>query len=388
MKIHEYQAKEILKKEGITVPNGGVAFSPDEVEAVAREVCKDKGCVVKAQIHAGGRGKGGGIRIAGTPSEARRHAEDLIGKPLITPQTGPEGKIVHRVLVEEQVNIARELYMGIIVDRSQNSPVIMASPEGGMEIEEVAARMPEKIFREYVDPFHGLQAFQAKRLFYSMGLEKGLANPMTSFIMSLYNTFIKNDCSLAEVNPLVITDDGRVIALDAKIDLDDNASFRHPEWKEMRDISEENPLEVEASKYRLNYIKLDGTIGCMVNGAGLAMSTMDIIKHYGGEPANFLDVGGGATSEAVANAFRILISDPKVKAVLINIFGGILRCDVLAQGVVEAVNRVEVKVPVIIRMEGTNVEEGKEILRRSGLNFHVANTMEEAARKAVALGGD
>jgi succinyl-CoA synthetase beta subunit len=388
MKIHEYQAKEILKGYGIAVPRGGVAFSADDAEKLAEQIGDGKGCVVKAQIHAGGRGKGGGIRLAGSPSEARKHAEELLGQPLITPQTGPEGKVVERLLVEEQVDVAKELYVGITIDRANKKAVVMASTEGGMEIEEVAARMPEKIVKLYVDPLYELQPYQSRRLFYALDLDKGVGSELMDFFIKLYKVFWKNDCTLAEINPLVITTEGKVLALDAKINFDTSASFRHAEWEDLRDVSEEDPLEVEASKSRLNYIKLDGTIGCMVNGAGLAMATMDIIKHYGGEPANFLDVGGGASAETVANAFRILVSDPKVEAVFINIFGGILRCDVLAQGVVEAVKKVEVKVPIVVRMEGTNVEEGKAILNRSGLSFTVADTMDEAARKIVSLGGN
>ena len=385
MKIHEYQAKEILKQHGVTCPRGGVCFSAEDAEKLAKEIGGEKGCVVKAQIHAGGRGKGGGIRLAGDPSEAGRRAGEMLGLTLVTPQTGPEGRVVQRLLLEERIDVAKEIYVGITVDRAGARPVMMVSTEGGMEIEEVAARMPWKIIKESVDPLYGLQPYQARRLFYALAMEGDLSSEVINFFMRLYQAFWKNDCSLTEVNPLVITADGNVLALDAKIDLDDNASFRHPEWEELRDISEEDPLEVEASKSRLSYIKLDGTIGCMVNGAGLAMATMDIIKHYGREPANFLDVGGGATAEAVANAFRILVSDPKVEAVFINIFGGILRCDVLAQGVVDAVNKVEVKVPVVVRMEGTNVEEGKAILNRSGLSFTVADTMDEAARKIASL---
>lgn len=381
MKIHEYQAKEILKKYGVSVPKGGVAYTP----VGAKEIAEDIGgqIVVKAQIHAGGRGKGGGVKLAKNHQEAEEIAEKMIGMKLVTHQTGPEGREVKKVIVEEQMKIDRELYIGIVIDRAGSRPVIMASEEGGVEIEEVAAKTPEKILKEAVDPAVGLMPFQTRRLAFGLNLDNAMIRDATSFIIKLYKAFKKEDCSLAEINPLVITSDKRMLALDAKINFDDNAMYRHKDNIELRDINEEEPLEIEASKYNLNYIKLDGNIGCMVNGAGLAMATMDIIKLAGGEPANFLDVGGGADTEMVENAFKILMSDKSVKAVLINIFGGILRCDVLATGVVEAVKKVEVNIPVVVRLEGTNVEKGSEILRQSGLNFIVAAGMADAAEKVV-----
>jgi len=381
VKIHEYQAKEILKKYGVSVPKGGVAYTP----VGAKEIAEDIGgqIVVKAQIHAGGRGKGGGVKLAKNHQEAEEIAEKMIGMKLVTHQTGPEGREVKKVIVEEQMKIDRELYIGIVIDRAGSRPVIMASEEGGVEIEEVAAKTPEKILKEAVDPAVGLMPFQTRRLAFGLNLDNAMIRDATSFIIKLYKAFKKEDCSLAEINPLVITSDKRMLALDAKINFDDNAMYRHKDNIELRDINEEEPLEIEASKYNLNYIKLDGNIGCMVNGAGLAMATMDIIKLAGGEPANFLDVGGGADTEMVENAFKILMSDKSVKAVLINIFGGILRCDVLATGVVEAVKKVEVNIPVVVRLEGTNVEKGSEILRQSGLNFIVAAGMADAAEKVV-----
>lgn len=381
MKIHEYQAKEILKKYGVPVPKGGVAYTP----VGAKEIAEDIGgpVVVKAQIHAGGRGKGGGVKLAKNHQEAEEIAEKMIGMKLVTHQTGPEGREVKKVIVEEQMKIDRELYIGIVIDRAGSRPVIMASEEGGVEIEEVAAKTPEKILKEAVDPAVGLMPFQTRRLAFGLNLDNAMIRDATSFIIKLYKAFKKEDCSLAEINPLVITSDKRMLALDAKINFDDNAMYRHKDNIELRDINEEEPLEIEASKYNLNYIKLDGNIGCMVNGAGLAMATMDIIKLAGSEPANFLDVGGGADTGMVENAFKILMSDKNVKAVLINIFGGILRCDVLATGVVEAVKKVEVNIPVVVRLEGTNVEKGSEILRQSGLNFIVAAGMADAAEKVV-----
>ena len=382
MKVHEYQGKEILKQFGVAVPKGRVAFTARE----AREIAQEIGCpvVIKAQIHAGGRGKGGGIKLANAPDETEKIASKVLGMTLVTHQTGPEGRIVRKVLVEEAMKIIKELYLGIIIDRSCGRPVIMASEAGGMEIEEVAAQSPEKILKEFIDPALGIQPFQSRKLAFGLNLDKGLISTATKFITNLYMAFVEKDCSLAEINPLVVTEDGRILALDAKLNFDDNALYRHSEVVELRDLNEEEPLEIEASKYKLNYIKLDGSVGCLVNGAGLAMATMDIIKHAGSEPANFLDVGGGASAEMVENAFRILLSDKHVKAVLINIFGGILRCDILAQGIVEAAKKVAVKVPMVIRMEGTNVDKGKEILNQSGLNFTVANGMKEAAEKVVA----
>ena len=382
MKEHEYQGKEILKQLGVAVPKGRVAFTARE----AREIAQEIGCpvVIKAQIHAGGRGKGGGIKLANSLDETEKIASKVLGMTLVTHQTGPEGRIVRKVLVEEAMKIIKELYLGIIIDRSCGRPVIMASEAGGMEIEEVAAQSPEKILKEFIDPALGIQPFQSRKLAFGLNLDKGLISTSTKFITNLYKAFVEKDCSLAEINPLVVTEDGRILALDAKLNFDDNALYRHSEVVELRDLDEEEPLEIEASKYKLNYIKLDGSVGCLVNGAGLAMATMDIIKHAGSEPANFLDVGGGASAEMVENAFRILLSDKHVKAVLINIFGGILRCDILAQGIVEAAKKVAVKVPMVIRMEGTNVDKGKEILNQSGLNFTVANGMKEAAEKVVA----
>jgi succinyl-CoA synthetase beta subunit len=384
MKIHEYQAKQILAEFGVTVPRGGVAHTPLEARAVAEKLGTSP-MVIKAQIHAGGRGKAGGIRLAHSPEEVEALARQMIGQKLVTPQTGPEGKEVKRVLVEEGVSILRELYLGIVIDRSRSRPVVMASTEGGVEIEEVAAKAPEKILKEWVDPAVGLQPFQARKLAYRLQLTPQQAKLAVDLILKLYNVFEAKDCSLAEINPLVITQDNRVMALDAKLNFDDNALYRHGDIVQLRDLEEEDPLEVEANKYRLNYIRLDGTVGCMVNGAGLAMATMDIIQLAGASPANFLDVGGGASAEMIENGFRILVSDPRVKAVLINIFGGILRCDRLATGVVEAMSKLDVKVPVVIRMEGTNVEEGKRILKESGFNFIIADGMKDAAEKVVAV---
>ncbi|MCH7923666.1 MAG: ADP-forming succinate--CoA ligase subunit beta [Nitrospinae bacterium] len=382
MKIHEHEAKEILKRYGVPVPEGGVASTAEEARAMAERL--GGAVVVKAQIHAGGRGKGGGIKLADGPEEAQRAAEAILRMTLVTPQTGPEGRLVQKVLVEEGMEIEKELYLGAVIDRSANRPVVMASEAGGMEIEEVAAETPEKILYETVDPLLGLKPYQARNLAFGLNLPAELISPGVKLIVGLYKCFEEMDCSLAEINPLVITRDGRLLALDAKMNFDDSALWRHKELAAMRDLNEEEPLEIEASKHNLNYIKLDGNVGCMVNGAGLAMATMDIIKLAGGEPANFLDVGGGATQEMVENAFRILMSDENVKAVLINIFGGILRCDVLARGVVEAVKSVEVDVPVVVRLEGTNAEQGREILQTSGLEFTVATGMADAAEKVVA----
>ncbi len=384
MNIHEHQAKEILRQYGVAVPRGGVAFSPEEAEAVALSLGGEV-FVVKAQIHAGGRGKAGGVKVAKTPREVKAIAGRMLGSKLVTHQTGPEGKIVQRVLVEEGIDIARELYVGIVLDRSLSRLVVMASTEGGVEIEKVAEEDPEAIFKEYVDPDIGLQAFQARRLAFKLGLE---GNPMKNavrFILALYRAYVESDASLAEINPLVVTAAGEVLALDAKMNFDDNALYRHPEIAAMRDPNEEEPLEVEASKYNLNYIKLDGNVGCMVNGAGLAMATMDIIKLAGGMPANFLDVGGGASVETVRNGFRILLSDPNVKAVLVNIFGGIVRCDRVAKGIIEAAQSVDIRVPMVIRLAGTNAREAAQLLQNSGMNFQVAASLKEAAEKVVRM---
>jgi len=383
MKIHEYQAKAILREFGVPVPAGEVA----DTAAAARAIAQRLGgrVVVKAQIHAGGRGKGGGIKLADDPAGAEAAARQILGMRLKTPQTPPEGIEVKRVLVEEASPIRQELYLSVTLDRARATPVVMASEAGGMEIEEVAARSPEKILREWADPALGLQGFQARALAFGLGLSGDLFKAAVALILNLYQCFLAKDCSLAEINPLVVTADGRLLALDAKLNFDDNALYRRKDIVAFRDLNEETPLEVEASKHSLNYIKLDGNVGCMVNGAGLAMATMDIIKLAGGEPANFLDVGGGASPEQIENAFRILISDPKVKAVLINIFGGILRCDRLAEGVISAVRKLDVKIPVVIRMEGTNVELGRKMLAESGLNFTNADGMGDAAQKAVRL---
>src|SRR6187397_1432945 len=383
MKIHEYQGKEILKKYGVAVPRGEVAFNADDARAVAERLGGGV-TVVKAQIHAGGRGKGGGVKVVKSVDEAREAAAKMLGMRLVTYQTGPEGSVVKRVLVEEGLQIARELYLGIVLDRSTQKPVVMASQEGGVEIEKVAHETPERIFKAFVDPALGLQPYQARQLAFQLGLTGDQIGKGVRMMTALYQAFIATDASLLEINPLIVTAGGDLIALDAKLNFDDNALYRHANIKELRDLDEEAPLEVEASKYSLNYIKLDGSIGCMVNGAGLAMATMDIIKLAGGEPANFLDVGGGANAEQIKNACRILMSDKNVKAVFINIFGGILRCDVLAQGVIAAVKDLGVRVPIVIRMEGTNVELGKQMLRESGLNFATADDMNEAARKVVA----
>jgi succinyl-CoA synthetase beta subunit len=382
MKIHEYQAKEILRSCGVPVPKGGVAETPEEARKIAEGI-GGKAVVVKAQIHAGERGKGGGIKIVNHSREAEKTAKEIIGMTLVTHQTGPGGRVVRKVLIEEGVEIQKEFYLGAVVDRSKASPVIMASREGGMEIEKVAEEYPEKIVKEWVDPSTGLRPFQTNKISYGLGLEPAQVGKMRSILLGLYKAFYEEDCLLAEINPLVLTTNGDFIALDAKMNLDDNGLFRHKEMAALRDLNEEAPLEVEASKYNLNYIKMDGNVGCMVNGAGLAMATMDIIKVVGAEPANFLDVGGGATVEMVKNGFKILMSDPGVKVVFINIFGGILRCDTLAKGVTEAVREVKVKVPIVVRLEGTNVEEGRKILNESGLNFTVAVGMKEGAEKVV-----
>jgi succinyl-CoA synthetase beta subunit len=385
MKIHEYQAKAILARYGVPVPAGEAVLKASDAKAVAERLGGGT-VVVKAQIHAGGRGKGGGVKLAANPEEADRLAAQILGMKLVTHQTGPEGRIVSRLLVEQGLPIARELYLGLVIDRAAGRPVIMVSQDGGMEIEAVAERTPERIHREYVNPATGLIPFQTRKLAFALGLEGDQVGRFSKMVTALYGAFIGTDASLVEINPLVVTKTGDLLALDAKMNFDDSALSRHPELKELRDLDEEDPLEIDASKYSLNYIRLDGTIGCMVNGAGLAMATMDIIKLAGGEPANFLDVGGGANKEQIRNAFKILMSDKNVRAVLINIFGGILRCDILAQGVVDAVQELGVRVPIVIRMEGTNVEEGKRILRDSKLNFTTANSMGEAATRVVELG--
>ncbi len=384
MKIHEYQAKSVLARFGVPVPRGEVIFNASEAAAVAERLGTSV-VVVKAQIHAGGRGKGGGVKLAKSPHEAERLAKQMIGMTLVTHQTGPEGRKVGRVLIEEGLQIERELYLSMLLDRAAARPVIIASGAGGMDIEEVAAKEPEKILREHIDPATGVIPFQARKLAFALGLEAGPAGKMVKLLEAIYKAYIETDASLIEINPLILTKSGDLIALDAKVTFDDNALYRHPDIREFRDLSEEDPLEVEASKYSLNYIRLDGNIGCMVNGAGLAMATMDIIKLAGGEPANFLDVGGGANAEQIKNAFRILMMDKNVKAVFINIFGGILRCDVLAAGVIAAVKELGVPVPIVIRMEGTNVEEGKRMLKESGLNFTTADSMDEGANAVVAL---
>ena len=383
MKIHEYQAKELLAAAGMPVPRGAAAFTADEARAVAERL--GGRVVVKAQIHAGGRGKGGGVKVVPDAAEAERAAEAMLGMTLVTAQTGPAGRRVGRLLVEEGLEIDRELYVGFVIDRALSRPVLMASRAGGMDIEQVAAETPERILREVLDPVAGLRRFQARRLAFGLGLERAVAGRAAGAMLAAAKAFRDLDATLVEINPLVVTAGGEVLALDAKVNLDDSALFRHPELHELRDTAEEEELEVEASRHSLSYVRLDGRIGCMVNGAGLAMATMDIIHLAGGEPANFLDVGGGANAEQIRNAFRILLADPNVTAVLINIFGGILRCDVLSEGVIAAVRELAVELPVVIRMEGTNVEKGKRMLRESGLNFTTADTMSEAAERVVAL---
>jgi succinyl-CoA synthetase beta subunit len=383
MKIHEYQAKSILAKYDVPVPQGEVIFKAAEAAAVAERLGGGT-VVVKAQIHAGGRGKGGGVKVVKGPAEAQATAAKILGMNLVTHQTGPSGQIVQRVLIEQGLKIARELYLGIVLDRATERLVLMVSPDGGVEIEKVAEETPDRIFKEFIHPGIGLSAYQTRKLAFALGLQGPQVAQAGRMMMALYNAYLAADASLLEINPLIVTETGDLLALDAKMAFDDNALFRHPDFKDLRDTSEEDPLEVEASKFSLNYIKLDGTIGCMVNGAGLAMATMDIIKLAGGEPANFLDVGGGANADQIKNAFRILMADKAVKAVLINIFGGILRCDVLAEGVIAAVKDLGVTVPIVIRMEGTNVEKGKQMLQESGLNFQTADDMNEAARKVVA----
>jgi succinyl-CoA synthetase beta subunit len=383
MKIHEYQAKTLMAAYNIPVPKGGVAETAEEAKAVASQIGGNR-FVVKAQVHAGGRGKGGGIKTADSMDRVGEIARTMVGSKLVTPQTGPEGKVVHKVLVEEGIDIAQEMYLGITVDRGRECPVLIASKEGGMEIEELAKTSPEKIIKEWVDPGVGLKPFQVSKIAFGLQLDANLRRPVSQLITNLYKLFVDKDCSLAEINPLVVTREGQAIALDAKLNFDDNGLYRHKEVADMRDVLEEEPLEVEASKYNLNYIKLDGNVGCMVNGAGLAMATMDMIKLAGGMPANFLDVGGGATAEMVKNGLKILVADPKVKAILINIFGGILRCDTLAKGVIEAASEIKLELPIVIRMEGTNVEIGRKMLNESGLKLIVAKTMKEAAQKVIA----
>src|SRR6202453_1733906 len=386
MKIHEYQGKSILKKYGVAVPRGELAETREQAEAAAKKLfdAGASGVVVKAQIHAGGRGKGGGVKIAKSVEEAAELASKILGMTLVTHQTGPEGRVVRRLLIEETLPIEKELYLGIVIDRVEAKPVFMASVAGGLEIEQVAAENRDAILKEYIEPGMGLEAFQPRKLAFKLGLKPTQINEAVRFMTGLFRAFQETDSSLLEINPFISCTDGRLFALDAKINFDDNAMFRHPDLRELRDVTEEDPLEVEASKYSLNYIKLDGNVGCMVNGAGLAMATMDIIKYAGGMPANFLDVGGGANSEQVTHAFEILLSDKNVKAVLINIFGGILRVDTLATGVVEAAQKTKIQLPIVLRLEGTNVEAGREILKQSGLNFIVANTMKDAAEKVVA----
>jgi succinyl-CoA synthetase beta subunit len=385
MKIHEYQAKDILAKYGVAVPRGEVAYTLDEALEVARRLFTNgaKGVVVKAQIHAGGRGKGGGVKVAKSFSDAEEYTKKILGMHLITHQTGPQGQKVQRLLIEETAPIDRELYLGIVLDRAKAQLVFMASQAGGMEIEEVAAKDPDAIYKEYIDPAVGFQPYQARNLAFKLGLKPTQINEAVKFMTGLYKVYIETDASLLEINPFITTKDDKLLALDCKINFDDNAMFHHKELKDLRDVAEEDPLEVEASKYALNYIKLDGNIACMVNGAGLAMATMDIIQYAGGSPANFLDVGGGANQQQIEQAFGILLSDPNVKAIFINIFGGILRVDVLAQGVVAAAKNLGVKLPIVLRLEGTNVEEGRKILKESGLNFEVGSTMKDAADLVV-----
>jgi len=384
MNIHEYQGKAVLKQYGVAVPEGKVAFTVDE----AVEAAKSLGTpvvVVKAQIHAGGRGKAGGVKVAKNLDDVRTYASEILGKVLVTHQTGPEGKEVKRLLIEQGCDIKKEYYVGVVVDRGTGRVVMMASEEGGTEIEEVAAHTPEKIFKEVIDPAVGLQAFQARKLAYAINIPRELVNKAVKFMMALYTAFVEKDCSIAEINPLVVTGDGNVMALDAKLNFDSNALFRHKDIQELRDLDEEDEKEIQASKYDLSYIALDGNIGCMVNGAGLAMATMDIIKYYGGEPANFLDVGGGATKEKVTEAFKIILSDENVKGIFVNIFGGIMKCDIIAEGVVAAARELGLSRPLVVRLEGTNVELGKKLLNESGLNIVAADSMADGAQKIVAL---
>ncbi|GFN31910.1 ADP-forming succinate--CoA ligase subunit beta [Paenibacillus xylaniclasticus] len=384
MNIHEYQGKEVLKQYGVSVPEGKVAFTVDEAVEAAKALGTSV-VVVKAQIHAGGRGKAGGVKVAKNLDEVKAYASEILGKTLVTHQTGPEGKEVKRLLIEQGCDIKKEYYVGVVVDRATGRVVMMASEEGGTEIEEVAARTPEKIFKEIVDPAVGLQPFQAKRLAFNINIPKELVNKAASFMLALYTAFVDKDCSIAEINPLVVTGDGNVMALDAKLNFDSNALYRHPDIVALRDLDEEDEKEIQASKFDLSYIALDGNIGCMVNGAGLAMATMDIIKYYGGDPANFLDVGGGATKEKVTEAFKIILSDEKVKGIFVNIFGGIMRCDVIAEGVIAAAKELGLDRPLVVRLEGTNVELGKKMLNESGLNIVAADSMADGAQKIVAL---
>jgi succinyl-CoA synthetase beta subunit len=384
MNIHEYQGKEILRKYGVAVPNGKVAFTVEEAVEAAKELGTQV-CVVKAQIHAGGRGKAGGVKVAKNLDEVRTYASEILGKTLVTHQTGPEGKEVKRLLIEEGCDIKKEYYVGLVLDRATSQVVLMASEEGGTEIEEVAEKTPEKIFKEQIDPVVGLQPYQARRIAFNINIPKELINQAVKFMTALYNAYIEKDCSIAEINPLVVTGDGKVMALDAKLNFDSNALYRQKDILEYRDLEEEDAKEIEASKYDLSYVALDGNIGCMVNGAGLAMSTMDIIKHYGGDPANFLDVGGGATAEKVTEAFKIILSDPNVKGIFVNIFGGIMKCDVIAEGIVEAAKQVGLSVPLVVRLEGTNVDLGKKILAESSVEIIAAESMADGAQKIVSL---
>lgn len=384
MNIHEYQGKEILRKYGVAVPNGKVAFTVDEAVEAAKSLDGDIK-VVKAQIHAGGRGKAGGVKLAKNLDEVRTYAEELLGKQLVTHQTGPEGKEVKRLYIEEGCDIQKEYYIGLVLDRAKSRVVLMGSEEGGTEIEEVSAKTPEKIFREEIDPVLGLMPYQARRIAFKMNIPSKLVNKAAKFMMGLYKVYVEKDCSIAEINPLVTTGAGEVMALDAKLNFDDNALYRQKDVTEYRDLSEEDEKEIEASKFDLSYIALDGNIGCMVNGAGLAMATMDIIKHYGGDPANFLDVGGGASKEKVTGAFKIILSDPDVKGILVNIFGGIMQCDVIAEGIVAATKEIGLELPLVVRLEGTNSEEGKKILENSGLNITAADSLSNAAEKIVSL---
>mgnify|MGYP002717693682 FL=1 len=384
MNIHEYQGKEIFRAMGVAVPEGRVAFTAEEAVEKAKELNSDV-YVVKAQIHAGGRGKAGGVKIAKSLSEVETYANELLGKQLVTHQTGPEGKEVKRLYIEEGCDIQKEYYVGFVIDRATDRITLMASEEGGTEIEEVAAKTPEKIFKETIDPVIGLSPFQARRIAFNINIPKESVNKAAKFLLSLYNVFVEKDCSIVEINPLVTTGDGQVLALDAKLNFDDNALFRHKDILELRDLEEEDPKEIQASKYDLSYIALDGDIGCMVNGAGLAMATMDTINHFGGNPANFLDVGGGATKEKVTEAFKIILGDDNVKGIFVNIFGGIMKCDVIAEGIVAAVKEVELTLPLVVRLEGTNVKRGKEILNESGLAIEPAATMAEGAQQIVKL---
>lgn len=384
MNIHEYQGKEILRSYGVAVPNGKVAFSVDEALEAAKELGSSVS-VVKAQIHAGGRGKAGGVKVAKNLDEVRTYAEEILGKTLVTHQTGPAGKEVKRLLIEEGCDIKSEYYIGLVVDRATSSVVLMASEEGGTEIEEVAEKTPEKIFKEVIDPAVGLQGFQARRIAFNINIPKELVGQAVKFMMGLYQVFVDKDASIAEINPLVTTGDGKVMALDAKFNFDSNALYRHKDILELRDLEEEDVKEIEASKHDLNYIALDGNIGCMVNGAGLAMATMDIIKHYNGDPANFLDVGGGATAEKVTEAFKLILSDENVKGIFVNIFGGIMKCDIIADGVIAATKEVGLEIPLVVRLEGTNVELGKKMLKESGLNITAADSMADGAQKIVSL---